>query len=77
MITISPDIVFLVIPFVVVVLIIILILRLRGYVKRAIRNEIYQHFPTIKNKIEEYERSLHNFKLEVEELRRKLAEAKK
>ena len=47
-----------IIPVVVVVLILVLLYRLKRYFRILVKNEIYDHFPTIKQKIEEYERKI-------------------
>jgi hypothetical protein len=61
-------------PVIVIILIILLIQRLRGHIRKTVRNEIYDHFPTIKNKIEEYERKIQYFKVMVEDLERRMRE---
>ncbi|MDD5348077.1 MAG: hypothetical protein PHT59_05635, partial [Candidatus Omnitrophica bacterium] len=55
-------------------LIITLIIRLKIYIRIIVKNEIYDHFPSIKNKIEEYERRIQYFKLLAEDLERRLRE---
>jgi sensor domain CHASE-containing protein len=74
MITLSEDWLGFIIPVIVVILIILLIQRLRGHIRRTVRNEIYDHFPTIKNKIEEYERKIQYFKVLVDDLERRMRE---
>ncbi len=74
MITISEDWLGFLIPVAVVILIIMLIQRLKGHIRKTVRNEIYDHFPTIKNKIEEYERKIQYFKVSVEDLERRMRE---
>jgi hypothetical protein len=77
MIQISEDWLGFIIPVVVIILIILLIQRLRGHIRKTIRNEIYDHFPTIKNKIEEYERKIQYFKVLVEDLERRMREVER
>ena len=67
----------LIIPVAVVILIILLIVRLRVHIRKTIRNEIYDHFPTIKNKIEEYERKIHYFNVLTEDLERRMREVER
>ena len=63
-----------IIPVVVVVLILVLLYRLKRYFRILVKNEIYDHFPTIKQKIEEYERKIEFFKLTTDDLERRLRE---
>ena len=63
-----------IIPVVVIILIILLIIRLKMHIRKTVRNEIYDHFPTIKNKIEEYERKIQYFKVLVDDLERRMRE---
>jgi hypothetical protein len=77
MITISQDWLEIVIPVIVVFLIIVLIFRLKSHIRKTVRNEIYDHFPTIKNKIEEYERKIQYFKVLVEDLERRMREVER
>ena len=77
MITISEDWLGFIIPVIVVVLILMLIQRLKGHIRKTVRNEIYDHFPTIKNKIEEYERKIQYFKVLVEDLERRMREVER
>lgn len=77
MITISEDWMGFLIPVAVVILIILLIQRLKGHIRKTVRNEIYDHFPTIKNKIEEYERKIQYFKVLVEDLERRMREVER
>jgi hypothetical protein len=77
MITIPEETLWLIAPALVAFLIIILILRLRGYIRRKIRNEIYDHFPTIRNTIENFQRQVEYFKIEVDALERRVKELKK
>jgi len=77
MITISEDWLGIIIPVAVIILIIMLILRLKGHIRKTVRNEIYEHFPTIKNKIEEYERKIQYFKALVDELERRMREVER
>ena len=77
MITIPEETLWLIIPALVVLLIITLILRLRGYIRRTIKNEIYDRFPTIRNTIENFQRQVEYFKIEVDALERKVKESKK
>jgi type II secretory pathway component PulF len=58
----------------VILLLMGLMYQLKMQVRRMVRNEIYDHFPTIKKKMEDYELSLHNLKLQVEECERRLKE---
>ena len=74
MITINESWLGFIIPVVVIILIILLIQRLKGHIRKTVRNEIYDHFPTIKNKIEEYERKIQYFKVWVEDLERRMRE---
>ncbi len=74
MITISEEWLGFLIPVVVVFLIIVLIVRLKIHIRKTVRNEIYDHFPTIKNKIEEYERKIQYFKILTEDLERRMRE---
>ena len=74
MITIQESWLGFIIPVVVIILIILLIQRLKGHIRKTVRNEIYDHFPTIKNKIEEYERKIQYFKVLVEDLERRMRE---
>jgi hypothetical protein len=76
MITISEDILWLIIPGAIVLLIILLILRLRGHIRRTVKNEIYDHFPTIRKTIEDFQRRVEFFKIEVDGLERKVKELK-
>jgi hypothetical protein len=66
-----------IIPVAVMILIILLIQRLRGHIRKTVRNEIYDHFPTIKNKIEEYERKIQYFKVLIEDLERRMREVER
>ena len=77
MITISEDWLGIIIPVAVIILIIMLILRLKHYIRKTVRNEIYDHFPTIKNKIEEYERKIEYFKTLVDDLERRMREVER
>jgi hypothetical protein len=77
MITISEDWLGILIPVAVIILIIMLILRLKVHIRKTVRNEIYDHFPTIKNKIEEYERKIQYFKVLVEDLERRMREVER
>jgi hypothetical protein len=61
-------------PIFVVILIITLIIRLKIYIRRTIKNEIYDHFPTIKNKIEEFDRRMQYIKLLSDDLERRMRE---
>ncbi len=77
MITISEDWLGFIIPVIVVLLIILLIVRLKNYIRKTVRNEIYDHFPTIKSKIEEYERKINYFKILTEDLERRMREVER
>jgi hypothetical protein len=77
MITISEDWLAIIIPVTVILLIILLIVRLKAHIRKTVRNEIYDHFPTIKSKIEEYEQKVHYFKVLVEDLERRLREVER
>ncbi len=74
MIVISEEWLGFIIPAVVVFLIILLIVRLKQHIRKIVRNEIYDHFPTIKNKIEEYDRKIQYFKVLTEDLERRMRE---
>lgn len=56
----------------VVLLLMGLFYQLKLQIRRMIQNEIYDHFPTIKKKIEDYEITLRNLKLRVDEYERRL-----
>jgi hypothetical protein len=56
----------------VVLLLIGLFYQFKAQIRRMVRNEIYAHFPSIKKKIEEYELTLHNLKLQADECERRL-----
>ncbi|MFH0828255.1 MAG: hypothetical protein V1919_03720 [Candidatus Omnitrophota bacterium] len=77
MIVISEEWLGFIIPAVVVFLIILLIVRLKKHIRKTVKNEIYDHFPTIKNKIEEYERKIQYFKVLTEDLERRLREVER
>ncbi len=77
MIVISEEWLGFIIPAVVVFLIILLIVRLKKHIRKTVKNEIYDHFPTIKNKIEEYERKIQYFKILTEDLERRLREVER
>jgi uncharacterized protein YeeX (DUF496 family) len=77
MIVISEDILWMIIPGCIVLLIILLLLRLKIQIKRTVKNEIYDHFPSIKNKIEDYERRVEYFKLQIGDLERRMKEMEK
>jgi len=77
MITISEDWLGIIIPVAVIILIIMLILRLKHHIRKTVRNEIYDHFPTIKNKIEEYERRIQYLKTLVDDLERRMREVER
>ena len=62
------------VPVIVVILIIVLIVRLKLYIRRIVKNEIYDHFPTIKNKIEEFDRRMQYIKLLSDDLERRMRE---
>ena len=74
MIVISEDVLWLIIPGCIILLIIILLLRLKIQIKRTVKNEIYAHFPSIKNKIEDYERRVEYFKLQINDLELRMKE---
>jgi hypothetical protein len=77
MITISEDWLAIIIPIAVIILIILLIVRLKAHIRKTVRNEIYDHFPTIKNKIAEYEQKIHYFKVLAEDLERRMREVER
>lgn len=77
MIVISEEWLGFIIPAVVVFLIILLIVRLKKHIRKTVKNEIYAHFPTIKNKIEEYDRRIQYFKVLTEDLERRLREVER
>jgi hypothetical protein len=77
MITIPEEALWLIIPALILLLIITLILRLKGYIRRTVRNEIYVHFPTIRNTIENFQRQVEYFKIEVGALEHRVKELKK
>jgi uncharacterized membrane protein YjjP (DUF1212 family) len=77
MVILSEDIMWLLIPACIVFLIILLLFRLKGHIRRTVKNEIYAHFPTIKKTIEEFGQKVDYFKLEVDELERKVNELEK
>ena len=77
MITIPEETLWLIIPALIIILIIVLILRLRGYIRRTVKNEIYDHFPTIRNVIENFQLQVEYFKIEVAALERKIKEPNK
>ena len=58
----------------VVLLLISLLYQLKAQVRRVVRNEIYDHFPAIKKKMEDYELTLHNLKVQADECERRLRE---
>jgi hypothetical protein len=62
-----------VIPGVIIVLMLILIFRIKGQIKRAIKNEIYSNFPTIKSEIESFTRRIDFLKTQADELERKIS----
>lgn len=72
MIEISEDVIWLIIPGCIILLIILLLIRLKNQIKRIVSNEIYKNFPSIKNKIEEYERKIEYFKIEIVDLERRM-----
>ncbi|MCX7927355.1 MAG: hypothetical protein N2606_04390 [Candidatus Omnitrophica bacterium] len=74
MIVISEEVLGFIIPIVVATLIIGLIIRLKLYIRRIVKNEIYDHFPSIKQKIEEFERRVQYCRLLVEDMERRLRE---
>lgn len=61
----------------VVLLLIGLFYQLKLQVRRMVRNEIYDHFPAIKKKMEDYEMALHHLKLQTDECERRLRDAGK
>ena len=77
MIVISEEWLGFIIPAVVVLLIILLIVRLKKHIRRTVKNEIYDHFPSIKNKIEEYDRRIQYFKVLTEDLERRMREVER
>ncbi len=56
----------------VVLLLMGLMYQLKMQVRRLVRNEIYDHFPTIKKKMEDYEISLHHLEVKVQDCERRL-----
>jgi sensor domain CHASE-containing protein len=56
----------------VVLLLMGLFYQLKLQVRRIVQNEIYDHFPSIKKKIEDYELTLHNLKLQADECEKRL-----
>jgi type II secretory pathway component PulF len=74
MVVLSEDIMWLLIPACIVFLILLLLFRLKGHIRRTVKNEIYAHFPTIKKTIEEFSQKVDYFKLEIDELERKIKE---
>jgi len=77
MVVISEDILWLIIPGCIILLIILLLLRLKGQIRRTVKNEIYDHFPSIKSKIEDYERRVEYFKLRINDLEQRMKELEK
>jgi len=77
MMVLSEDVLWLLIPGSIVFLIILLLYRLKGHIRRTVKNEIYAHFPTIKKAIEEFTQKVEYFKIEIDELERKLKELEK
>ena len=77
MMVLSEDVLWLLIPGSIVFLIILLLYRLKGHIRRTVKNEIYAHFPTIKKTIEEFTQKVEYFKIEIDELERKLKELEK
>jgi F0F1-type ATP synthase membrane subunit b/b' len=60
-----------------ILLLLALFFQFKWQVKRIVKNEIYDHFPSIKNKIEDYERRLERLKLEADACERRLKETGK
>ena len=61
----------------VILLLMALFFQFKWQIRRIVKNEIYDHFPTIKNKIEDYERRLERLKLEADACERRLKDISK
>lgn len=72
----SQDIYKIIIPVIIALLIIWLIYRIKNKVKLAVKNEIFNNFPSIKHTIENFERRLDYLKTQAEALERKIGELK-
>ncbi|MGE5309411.1 MAG: hypothetical protein ACM3OC_10035 [Deltaproteobacteria bacterium] len=61
----------------VILLLIGLFYQFKLQIRRVVQNEIYDHFPAIKKKIEDYELALHNLQVKTDECERRLQEIEK
>lgn len=62
------------IPGVIALLIIWLIYRIKNRIKRTIRDEIYSHFPSIKDEVDNFQRRIDYLKIQIEGIEQRIRE---
>jgi hypothetical protein len=60
----------------VILLLVSLLYHLKLQIRQMVKNEIYEHFPSIKQKVEECEFTLHHLQLQADEWERRVRELK-